>query len=71
MQRHLDKESGKDGVTTSASLSNRAGCAGWLDLDLDQEFEVFNRYAVLRHISYGYERPTSGVTAPNLNAVTT
>jgi len=70
MQRHLDKESGKDGVTTSVSLSNRAD--GYvLDLDLDQEFKVSNRYAVLRHISYGYERPTSGVTAPNLNAVTT
>ena len=69
MQRHLDKESGKDGVPTSASLSNCAdACA---HLDLGKEFEVFNGYGVLRHISYGYERPTSGVTAPNLNAVTT
>ena len=70
MQRHLDKESGKDGVPTSASLSNCAD-AYVLDLDLDQESEVFNGYGVHRHISYGYERPTVGVTAPNLNAVTT
>ena len=70
MQRHLDKESGKNGASNSVSLSNSAGCAV-LDLDLDQESEVFNGYGVHRHISYGYERPTVGVTAPNLNAVTT
>jgi len=76
MVQFTDKESDKDGAFNSATISS--GClkpcqqvvsvvlalTGFAGLS-----QGASDYFVLRHISYGSERPTVGVTATRMNSV--
>jgi len=69
MQRTTDKESDKDGVLSSATISSGYSkpCQQLSDFDdLDPFGQGTHHYSVLCHITNGSERPNTGVLAPVL-----